>query len=103
MNVLRWLPAALLLGILGGCALGGAPAWEQEVPPIRTGPVVDETRLHRGELSNGLTLLVFEDARHGSCFLALVLENEDPLTTEWRDHVVYPQIVAHSTARAVPA
>jgi len=48
---------------LGGCALGGAPAWEQAPPEIRTGPVVDGARLQRGELSNGLTLLVFEDAR----------------------------------------
>jgi zinc protease len=49
--------------VLGGCALGGAPAWEQPAPPIRTGPVVDEARLQRGALSNGLELLVFEDAR----------------------------------------
>jgi len=63
VNLARLLLAFGLVGILGGCALGGPPAWEQEAPPIRTGPVVDETRLHRGELSNGLTLLVFEDAR----------------------------------------
>ena len=54
---------AALTAALGGCALLATPAWEQPPPPIRTGPVVDDARLHRGELSNGLQLLVFEDAR----------------------------------------
>ena len=63
MSGLRWTLGFALIGALGGCALGGAPAWEQEAPPIRTGPVVDGGRIHRGELSNGLSLLVFEDPR----------------------------------------
>jgi len=56
------LAALLSLG-LGGCALLAKPAWEQPPPPLRTGPVVDATRLHRSELPNGLRILVFEDDR----------------------------------------
>ena len=61
--------AALLLGLcLGGplgtgCALLAKPAWELPPPPVRTGPVVDGSSLRRAELSNGLQLIVFEDAR----------------------------------------
>jgi zinc protease len=65
----RPVAASLLLGIgfaaaLGsGCAFFARPAWEQEPPPVRTGPVVDASRLRRAELANGLELIVFEDAR----------------------------------------
>lgn len=63
MSACRWVLGLAFVTALGGCALGSTPAWEQAPPPIRTGPVVDGARLHRGELSNGLSLLVFEDAR----------------------------------------
>lgn len=56
--------AALGLALLqSGCALFAKPAWELPPPPIRSGPVVDASRLHRAELPNGLRILVFEDDR----------------------------------------
>lgn len=55
--------ALLAAGLAAGCALAPAPAWEEPAPPIDTGPVVDAARLHRGELANGLRILVFEDPR----------------------------------------
>lgn len=59
-----WLLCAGLAATLGsGCALFAKPAWEQSPPPVRTGPVVDASRLRRAELANGLELVVFEDAR----------------------------------------
>jgi zinc protease len=54
---------ALAAAFLPGCALLAKPAWEVPPPPPRTGPVVDAARLHRGQLANGLELLVFEDTR----------------------------------------
>jgi zinc protease len=53
----------LAAAIASGCALFANPAWELPPPPVRTGPVVDAARLHRAELANGLTLVVFEDTR----------------------------------------
>ena len=63
MRVAAAALAALLSLGLEGCALFAKPAWEQAPPPLRTGPVVDATRLHRAELPNGLRILVFEDDR----------------------------------------
>jgi zinc protease len=57
------LGAVLAPALLSGCALFAKPAWELPPPPVRTGPVVDASRLHRAELANGMELLVFEDAR----------------------------------------
>jgi zinc protease len=58
-----WLGLGFAAALASGCALLGRPAWEQEPPPVRTGPVVDASRLRRAELPNGLELIVFEDAR----------------------------------------
>ena len=57
------LAASLAAALLSGCAFFAKPAWELPPPPVRTGPVVDASRLHRAELGNGLRLIVFEDAR----------------------------------------
>jgi zinc protease len=64
----RACSGALAFGLLlaaGGCAWfpQTQSAWERPPPPIRTGAVVDAERLRRGELPNGLSLLVFEDSR----------------------------------------
>ena len=52
--------AALVM--LLACA-GAPPAWKQPLPPVREGPVVDSSRLHRSRLDNGLELVVLEDKR----------------------------------------
>jgi len=57
------LPLFVAAALASGCALFAKPAWEQAPPPVRTGPVVDASRLRRAELANGLELIVFEDAR----------------------------------------
>ncbi len=59
----RALALLAALAAATACALGSRPAWELPPPPVRSGPVVDATRLHRAELANGLRLLVFEDDR----------------------------------------
>jgi zinc protease len=48
---------------LASCALRPRPAWERPPPPVRTGAVLEPGRVHRGELGNGLRLLVLEDDR----------------------------------------
>lgn len=57
------LLGALLALAVAGCAGLATPAWELPPPPMRRGPVVDAERLHRGELPNGLRILVLEDQR----------------------------------------
>lgn len=74
--------AALAVALGAGCALRGAPAWEEPPPPIRTGPVVDAARLHRAELANGLRVLVFEDPRLPKLTLGVALRRgaaQEPL------------------------
>jgi zinc protease len=74
--------AALAAALGAGCALRGAPAWEQPPPPIRTGPVVDASRLHRAELANGLRVIVFEDPRLPELVLGLAVRRgaaQEPL------------------------
>ncbi len=65
MNLRALAPS--LLAVLLGCALVPAPpatpAWEKPPPPVRDAPVVDAARLHRGELPNGMRVLVLEDSR----------------------------------------
>jgi hypothetical protein len=59
--------AIALLAIASGCAgLGAKPAWEQLPPPIVEGPVVPQSRLHRAQLDNGVSVLVLEDHRRRS-------------------------------------
>jgi zinc protease len=56
--------ALSLLAVPLGCAFFPAtPAWEKPPPPVRDAPVVDAARLHRGELPNGMRVLVLEDSR----------------------------------------
>jgi zinc protease len=62
-RALRALAALAPAAALAACGLLRPPAWELPPPPVRTGPVVDASRLHRAELANGLRLLVFEDER----------------------------------------
>jgi zinc protease len=64
---------ALCTALLSGCAFFATPAWESPPPPVRTGTVVDATRLHRATLPNGLELLVFEDARLPQVSLGLAV------------------------------
>lgn len=52
-----------LVAVLGCAVLGPAPAWELPPPPPPETPVVQEGRLHRAELENGLQVLVLEDPR----------------------------------------
>jgi zinc protease len=52
----------VVLLVLVACA-GARPAWRQPPPPVREGPVVDSSRLHRSHLENGLELVVLEDRR----------------------------------------
>jgi zinc protease len=40
-----------------------APLWDLPPPPVRAAPVVDAARLTRGQLENGLRVVVFEDPR----------------------------------------
>jgi zinc protease len=63
VRIARAALAAALCLASAGCAWRGAPAWELPPPPVRSGPVVDASRLQRAELPNGLRILVFEDAR----------------------------------------
>jgi hypothetical protein len=54
--------AAVSFAVAAGCAgLGAKPAWEQLPPPIVEGPVVPQSRLHRAQLDNGVSVLVLED------------------------------------------
>jgi zinc protease len=46
-----------------GCALAPRPEWERPPPPASDAPVVPPGSLQRGELDNGLELLVLEDRR----------------------------------------
>jgi zinc protease len=48
--------------VLVACA-SAPPAWRQPPPPVREGPVVDPSRLHRSRLDNGLELVVLADRR----------------------------------------
>jgi len=72
---------ALALAIVGAVALGGCsalqpgPLWEQQPPPIRTGPVVPAERVHRTRLENGLAVLVLEDHRLPRLALGVVLRH----------------------------
>ena len=59
----RTLLAAAVLLLLPGCALFRKPAWEQPPPPAVDGPVVQPGALHRGELDNGVDVIVLEDRR----------------------------------------
>jgi zinc protease len=54
--------AWLALGCAGASPFA-KPAWEQPPPPPRDGAVVQEGRLHREELPNGVRVLVLEDPR----------------------------------------
>lgn len=61
-----WLGGAALAALFlsFGCApLRETPAWELPPPPATDAAVVDASRLHRAELSNGLRVIVLEDAR----------------------------------------
>ncbi len=67
---------ALLLGV--GAALGCAeglrrPAWELPPPPAREARVVPEGALHRGELPNGVRVLVLQDHRLPRVALGITL------------------------------
>ncbi|MBS1105701.1 MAG: peptidase domain protein [Deltaproteobacteria bacterium] len=52
---------AIVLFAAGCAGLGAKPAWEQLPPPIVEGPVVPQSRLHRAQLDDGVTVLVLED------------------------------------------
>lgn len=72
--------AAVLLSAasaLAGCgsALHPAPLWEQQPPPIQTGPVVPMARVHRTTLANGLRVLVLEDHRLPRLAVGIVLRH----------------------------
>jgi zinc protease len=62
--------AALL--VLVACA-SAPPTWKQPPPPVREGPVVDASRLHRSRLENGLELVVLEDRRFPRAGFALTV------------------------------
>jgi zinc protease len=65
------LPALALLAL--GCALPFArPAWELPPPPPRDAPVVEDGRLHREELPNGVRVLLLEDRRLPAFALGVV-------------------------------
>lgn len=55
------LLAAVLL--LPGCALFRKPAWDRPPAPAADRPVVEPGALHRGELDNGVDVIVLEDRR----------------------------------------
>lgn len=58
----RVLAGALAL-VWSGCGSGEPPAWEQELVAPPEGAVVPEDELFRGELENGLHIIVLEDPR----------------------------------------
>ncbi len=49
--------------VLPGCALFRKPAWERPPPQAADRPVLQPGALYRGELDNGLTVIVLEDRR----------------------------------------
>jgi zinc protease len=55
--------AAVFASPLVGCAWLRKPAWELPPPPATDAPVVQDGRLHRETLANGLRLIVLEDHR----------------------------------------
>ncbi len=75
----RRLLVAFLIPLFVGCA---KPAWEQPPPEAHDAPVVDESRLHRAELPNGLKIIVLEDPRLPRLSLGLATRrgaaNESP-------------------------
>jgi zinc protease len=73
----------LALGMALGCAGPFArPAWELPPPPAREAPVVASGALYRGELPNGLRILVLRDDRLPRVALGVTLRrgaaSEDP-------------------------
>jgi predicted Zn-dependent peptidase len=62
---------AMILGLMvgmstlvSGCSLlGQKPAWEEPPPAPSVGPIVAAEDLHRAKLSNGVEVIVLEDAR----------------------------------------
>lgn len=64
-------PALLALGCAGAWPFT-KPVWEQPPPPPRDAPVVQEGRLQREELPNGVRVLVLEDPRLPAFALGVV-------------------------------
>jgi zinc protease len=67
---MRALAAIALTIVLGGCAGGTKPdaqrepfAWEVPAVVVADRPIVDEAKLHRRTLANGLHVIVLEDRR----------------------------------------
>jgi zinc protease len=72
MRVVRWLVSAgCLLGIAACAGSGQRPAWELPPPVPREAPVVQEGRLTRSEIDNGLRVFVLEDRRLPRVVLSL--------------------------------
>jgi zinc protease len=70
----RIVASALALGALGcaGTLPFAKPAWELPPPPARDAPVVQDGRLHRELLPNGVRVLVLEDPRLPAFALGVV-------------------------------
>ena len=72
MRVVRRLAfASCLLGIAACAGFGHRPAWELPPPVPKEAPVVQEGRLTRSELDNGLRVFVLEDHRLPRVVLSL--------------------------------
>lgn len=56
-----------------GCGASSPPVWEQPLPDVREGPVLDPARLHRSRLDNGLEILILEDSRTPRLGLSVTL------------------------------
>lgn len=68
------LPALSVSLLLAGCGVfGPRPAWEESPPPPVVGPIVSAEDLHRTTLSNGIEIIVLEDARLPRVALGMTL------------------------------
>ena len=64
IEIVRMLRVVVLASFVMGCGLSGPrPAWEEPPPPPAENAIVSSDDLHRATLSNGLELILLEDAR----------------------------------------
>jgi len=69
----RLLGVLLVCSLVPACAFFRKPAWERPPPPPKLAPVVQPGALQRGELDNGLEVLVLEDHRLPRAVLGVVV------------------------------
>jgi zinc protease len=74
IELLRVFRIVFLASFVMGCGLSGPrPAWEEPPPPPAENAIVSSDDLHRATLSNGLELILLEDARLPRVALGMTL------------------------------